>query len=625
MPFRHFLMVDLSIRRADQPVMAIASNPCACGSGLSAEHCCALDWASAGPAEGGASAIDQARAALSSGDATLAERLLIEGLEQAPTSLPALGLLYQLRVEQNRTPAAEALLRRIVRLDPEAPGPSIALALLLVRKGALDEAEPFARTAVRLAPNDPTAHNLMGVILTEARQPQAGERHYRRVLELVEKPNATLLASLAWNLQGQGRMEEARRLYRQAFELNPRLFNTLFGWARTEMADRQLARAGELFDAAEALAPGHPGVAVQRAILLSRAGDPEPALALLQSVQARVDPADQGLLIDILAEKGVLLDRLGRYPEAFEAYAAGKRAMKELTGQTYLAETAAEQARRLKAAFTRPRLAALPRATTRDEVAQPIFIVGFPRSGTTMIEQTLSAHPLISAGDELPVIGELVEQAQALTGAARPYPEGVTDLSGADGVAALNRLRDQYLRRAGDLGAIGPGVRWFTDKMPLNETHLGLISLVFPSSPVIHLIRHPLDVVLSTYANHMTHGFQCADDLHNIARHYLLTLDLVAHYRRETPLRYLPVRYEDVIDDQEGRVRQMLDFIGAGFDPRCLAFHENRRYARTASHAQVTEKLYDRSRYRWRHYRRELTPVVRLLAPAIRVLGYDLD
>ena len=105
----------------------------------------------------------------------------------------------------------------------------------------------------------------------------------------------------------------------------------------------------------------------------------------------------------------------------------------------------------------------------------------------------------------------------------------------------------------------------------------------------------------------------------------MLVTDLVEHYLREMKLRYLRVRYEDVIDDQEARVREMLDFVGLAFDPRCLAFHENKRYARTASYAQVTEPLYDTSRFRWRHSREALKPAVEILAPAIARLGYAID
>ncbi len=239
-----------------------------------------------------------------------------------------------------------------------------------------------------------------------------------------------------------------------------------------------------------------------------------------------------------------------------------------------------------------------------------------------MVEQTLSAHPLIAAGDELPLIDELTGLMPRMLNSPLTYPEALAELWMGDQIEGLDNLRDHYLRRARQLGASRKGARWFTDKMPLNETHLGLIGLVFPKAPIIHLLRHPLDVVLSVFSNHLTHGFNCAYDLESIARHFVLVMDLVDHYRSQMALHYLPVRYEDIIDRQEARVREMLGFIGAPYDRRCLQFHENRRYARTASYAQVTEKLYDRSRYRYRAYLEQLGPIIPMLEPTIRRLGY---
>jgi hypothetical protein len=189
----------------------------------------------------------------------------------------------------------------------------------------------------------------------------------------------------------------------------------------------------------------------------------------------------------------------------------------------------------------------------------------------------------------------------------------------------LDNLRDFYLQRVRQAGILEPGARWFTDKMPLNETHLGLIALLFPASPIIHLVRHPLDVVVSVFSNQLTHGFYCAYELESAARHYALIADLIAHYRREMAMRYLPVRYEDMVDEQEATIRRMLDFIGEDFDESCVNFHQNRRYARTASYAQVTEKLYDRSRFRYRNYVKHLAPIVPILQPAIDRLGYVVE
>jgi hypothetical protein len=138
------------------------------------------------------------------------------------------------------------------------------------------------------------------------------------------------------------------------------------------------------------------------------------------------------------------------------------------------------------------------------------------------------------------------------------------------------------------------------------------------------VVRHPLDVVLSVFSNNLTHGFYCAFALESVALHYRRIMELTEHYRAALTLRYLPIRYEDIVDDQEGSTRRLLGFIGEPFDNSCLSFHENRRYARTASYAQVAEPLYDRSRYRYRHYLDHLKPVIAILEPVIARLGYGV-
>jgi hypothetical protein len=432
-----------------------------------------------------------------------------------------------------------------------------------------------------------------------------------------------LLANLAWNLKNQGRMEESRKLYEESVRLAPDIYQTLYGWARMKETDRNFARAGELLDAAERASPGHPNTLLARAILHGRAKDYEKAVGILDDIERQRDGS--GLGPAEWSEKGQLLDKMGRVDEAFFAFRESKRSLRELTGQAYLAEEAQSLAARLRGFFTASRLQILPRAQTRTDLAQPIFIVGFPRSGTTMVEQTLSSHPRIAAGDELPTINELTALIPRMLGSPLAYPEAFADLWLGDQIEALDNLRDYYLQRARQMGVLRKGAHWFTDKMPLNETHLGLIGLIFPKAPIIHLLRHPLDVVLSVFSNQLTHGFYCAYDLESIARHYVLIMDLVEHYRSQMTLRYLPVRYEDIIDDQEANVRGMFAFIGVPFDRKTLNFHENRRYARTASYAQVTEKLYDRSRYRYRPYLKHLAPVIPILEPVILRLGYGIE
>jgi Flp pilus assembly protein TadD len=567
--------------------------------------------------------IEEARQALAGGNLARAEQLLVPFLNQSPRHVVALRMLCDLRHAQGNRAGTEALLVRIVAIEPNEIVATQTLARMLFERGAMAEAEVHARNAVRLAPRDPRSHNLMGVIMTEAQRPRAGEHHYRRVMELTGGGDAILFANLAWNLKNQGRMEESRALYEESVKLDPNMFMALVGWAMMEETDRNFARAAELLDAAEAVSPRHPTVTMARAVLKDRVGDYEDGVALLDDVElARggvgLSPVEWSL-------KGLMLDKMGRADEAFEAFRTGKRRLREATGRAYMGEAAANLAQRLAAFFTSSRVSILPRAGVRADSAQPIFIVGFPRSGTTMVEQTLTAHPKISAGDELPSINEITNLLPRMLNSPLAYPEALGDLWLGDQAEALDNLRDYYLQRARQLGAIDDGAAWFTDKMPLNEMHLGLIGLIFPQAPILHLCRHPLDVVLSAFSNHLIHGFYCAYDLETIAKHYVLVMELVERYQAETALRYLPVRYEDIVEDQEASVRRMLAFVGAPFDRRCLAFHENRRYARTASYAQVTEKLYDRSRYRYRAYLKHLAPVIPILKPVIERLGYTID
>ena len=550
-----------------------------------------------------------------------AERLCLDVLELAPDRPGALSILYDIRKAQGNQRAAEVLIRRIVALDPNNLVATNELALILLGKGSLAEAEHHARNAVRIAPENPQAHNLMGMIMTEANRPQIGEYHYRRVLELTGQRDPILLANLAWNLKNQGRMQEAHTLYEESVSLAPEIRQSLLGFARLEEADRNFDAAARILDKMDTLFPNDQGVRLTRAVLLGRMRKYDEALALIDSSvndTTKLGPNE-------LLEKGRLLDQVARYDDAWAAFDEGKRLARELSGQKYLDKEANQQIERLRNFFTGGRLRLIPRAHVRSDVPQPIFILGFPRSGTTLVEQTLSAHPNITAGDELPLIHEISAIIPRMLASPLGYPEALAELWMGDQREGLDNLRDYYLQKVRQMGVLREGATRFTDKMPLNETHLGLIALLFPEAPLIHVLRHPLDIMVSAFSNQFTHGFFCASELETAARHYVRVMDLVQHYRGEMTLRYLPIRYEDIVADQGTSVRAMLSFVGESFSKACLTFHKNRRYARTASYAQVAEPLYERSVYRYRHYLKHLEPVVPILQPVIERLGYTVD
>jgi tetratricopeptide (TPR) repeat protein len=594
---------------------------CACGSGLSRTRCCELNLSSLGAREASrhlAPLEEHAAQAQRAGKTEEAERLALDVLELAPGRTRALTVLYEIRKAQGKADASAALIRRIVALEPNNFWATNELTLLLLGRGNIAEAERHARNAVRIAPENAQSHYLMGMVLTEANRPAVGEYHYTQALQLSGARDPVVLANLALCLKNQGKMAEARALYEESLLAAPDSLHALLGLARLEEADRNLTVAMSLLARAEALFPDNPNVRLLRAVVLGRRGEADAALTILNGMAA----ANAALGAAEWLEKGRLLDRMGRYEEAFAAFDTGRQRLREVTGQQYLDAQAEQLIARLKSFFVRKRVATLPRATRRADATQPLFVLGFPRSGTTLLEQTLTAHPRIAAADELPFIIEIAELMPRLLESPLGYPEALAELWMADHREDLNNLRDHYLRKVAQLGIVPRGVAWFTDKMPLNETHLGLIGLLFPESPLLHVVRHPLDVVLSVYSNLLTHGFYCAYSLESAARHYARVMELVDHYCGEMDLKYMRVRYEDMVETQEVSIRNVLAFIGEKFDPNCLAFHENRRYARTASYAQVTERLYNRSRYRYRNYLRQLQPVIPILQPVIERLGY---
>ena len=604
---------------------------CACNSGLTAAHCCdydpeaepqaAKDARAAGSDEITAKA-QQGADALRAGDSAKAEALSLEALEEAPRRPVALATLAEIRLTQNRPRAAAALLQRLIAIDRGNFWPVNKLGLLELGRGNAGEAETHARHAVRIAPENSQAHNLMGMTMTEQGRASLGEYHCRKCLELAGKRIPLVLANLATNLVAQGRIDEARALYAEANTLAPGNRQTLLAWAKMEEADRKFAAAHKLLDELDALNPGTPAVTLTRATMLGREKKYDAAIATLQ---AAADAGARPLRPVEMLERGRLYDKMGRYDEAWADFAAAKAKLIEISGKKYLEDEANGRAQHLKTFFTRDRLATLPRAGVRSDVAQPIFILGFPRSGTTLLEQTLSASPMISAGDELTLINEISGIMPRLLNSPWDYPGALAELWMGDQRDGLDRLRDHYLQRVAQLGFVREGSGLFTDKMPLNEVHLGLIALMFPKAPLVHMVRHPLDIMVSAMSNVFTHGVFCGSALETAAKHLLLSADLVAHYRAEMDLNYLAVRYEDVVDDQEATMRRVFAFVGASFDPAVLNFESNARYARTASYAQVTEKLYDRSRYRYRHYLKHLRPAVEILRPLIERLGYTVE
>jgi Flp pilus assembly protein TadD len=513
---------------------------------------------------------------------------------------------------------ATEVLKRALAADPRADWAYDELIELLFARGKRAESEALARVALRVNPRNARAHDLFGSILSELNDLPAGEWHFRRALELAGE-QAPLLANLALNLMQQGRTGEAETLFARADALAPGQLRTLAHWSKLAEVGGDMPRALALLERA-AQAHSARDVDLLRANHLARTGKPAEALALIDAA-----PALNG---DAMLERGRLLDRLGRFDEAWDQMVAGKKQLAlEAGGLTYPAEAVEAFFVRMKRFFVLDNIRMLPRAARRTDVPQPLFIVGFPRSGTTLLEQVLTSHPAIRAGGELSFATELRKLSLQQFPSNEPFPDSLHEILTADHRYAATLFRDYYLARAEGYGLTQPGRAYFTDKMPFNEIWLPVIRMAFPNAKIVRILRHPLDVCVSMLANNMTHGFNCGYAIGNIVHHLVAVSDLDAHYARETagsgawPAEFV-LRYEDFVADQRGQTEQLLRFLDLPFDESCLSFHRNPRYAPTPSYAQVTQRLNDKSIGRHRHYARQLAPFMPGLEPLLRTRGY---
>jgi LPS sulfotransferase NodH len=243
-----------------------------------------------------------------------------------------------------------------------------------------------------------------------------------------------------------------------------------------------------------------------------------------------------------------------------------------------------------------------PRAFSSDSCA-PMFIVGMPRSGTTLLASILSNHPAIATAGELPTIIQFTSQIGEWAGAGVTYPQAARHLSSP----AAERLIGRYLERL--RRDIAADVPYVIDKHPINFRHLGLIALLFPHATVIHCRRDPLDTCLSNYFQRFPPAYDFAFDLRNIGHYFRQYSRLMDHWRAALAKPMLEVSYEEMIANTEKVARSILDVLGLPWDERCLAPHTNPYAIETASKWQVRQPIYRHAVERWRHYEKHLTPL----------------
>jgi Tfp pilus assembly protein PilF len=554
----------------------------------------------------------RAREALARGDVRSAEAAVDERLKTAGRDINALGVRSFLLQRRGQFGEAARTLQTVIGIDARADWAYHELIQLLLAHRRLADAEQVARAGVRANPDNASCHNAFGLLLSEMNDLPSGEWHLRRALALGD-PQPPFYANLALNLMKQGRIEDADGYFAQAHERAPKDAGILAGWARLHEGRGNLRRAHELLDRAEA-ASSLEEVNLQRSSLLSLEGRHAEALAIIN--------AGKSLTGEGQLARGRLQERLGSFDAAWQDFVEGKRKIaSEAGGLQYRGEPVQSLFSRLKGFFTRDILQRLPRAQLRADTPQPLFIIGFPRSGTTLVEQILCSHSAVRAGGELPFLSELPKLATDLLPSPESFPENLAQSWTADRSYAATMFRDFYLARAAHYG-LGEGTL-FTDKMPFNEVYLPLLKMAFPEAKIVHVVRHPLDVSVSMLANTMPHGLNCGYRIEDITHHLAAVFDLFHHYRNEMELGEYVLRYESLVSGPAEETRKLLDYVGLPFEESCLRFYETRRRAPTPSLTHVSGKLDDRSIDRHEHYARYLQPYASRLSRIMGAYGYS--
>jgi tetratricopeptide (TPR) repeat protein len=440
-----------------------------------------------------------------------------------------------------------------------------------------------------------------GAALQELKRHDEALASYDRALAL--RPDcAEAHNNRGTTLQEIKRYEEALASYDRAIALRPDYVEALNNRANTLVSMGAMQEAEESLRRALALAPAFPAAlyALTHIRMYKDANqtDVQDMQALLARPETSLRDKEQ-----LCFSLGKIHDDCGRYDEAFAYYRLAnqiRNASVHYDHEQVVAATAESIELFSKDFLARAR-------PWSSDSRLPLFIVGMPRSGTTLLAAMLSNHPAIGTAGELPTIHEFTLTLPEVTGSSAAYPRAVTMITPAVADSLVTAYESRLKRDNGS------AFTHIIDKHPLNFRHLGLIAMLFPNCHIIHCTRHPLDTALSNYFQRFSVAYDYSFDLRNIGRFYAEYARLMAHWRSVLPAQMIEIRYEDMIAQTEQVARRALDFLGLPWDARCLSPHTNPHSVDTASNWQVRQPIYTHAIARWQHYERHLQPLKEIL------------
>jgi tetratricopeptide (TPR) repeat protein len=487
---------------------------------------------------------------------------------------------------------AVTIYQDLVRHHPPSADVLNNLGAAFCKLGHYGEAEDSFRLAIEITPGNPEVHcNLGNVLRWTGRIPES-EILLRRALKL--KPNyVDARASLGLTLMLLGRLRDAKARFEKVLKASPRHVDALFGMGQVAMMEGRFDEADTMFKRVLEVRPKMPN-----------------AWAALAGTR-KMTPADNAWLMGAeeiaasgvtpLEEAGVRFaigkycDDVEKYETAFRSYKRGNELLKA-TAEDYEREAKTHLVDDLIRVYSRETFAHIGGGISASK--KPVFVVGMLRSGTSLTEQILSSHPFVKGAGELAFWGDAVREHESA------IRQGLLD------EPLRKKLAEAYLRILAEHSSDAERI---VDKAPTNADHLGLIHTVFPDARIIYMQRDPIDTCLSCYFQQFSTSLNFTMDLSDLAHYYREHQRLMAHWRSVLPPgTILDVPYAELVADQEGWTRKILDFLGLEWDERCLDFHNTKRSVVTASAWQVRQKIYKDSVERWRNYERFIGPLLGL-------------
>lgn len=541
---------------------------------------------------------------------------IVDGREDKPNHASAQEALRRgIQAHQSgRYADATGWYQKVLEIQPENTDALNNLGGVFQARGKLDEAIACYKKATSINPDSAEAHYNLGNALKEQGELDKAVASYQKAISI--KPEfAEAHNNLGFAQQELGRMEEAVASYQEAISVQPGLAEayTNIGLLYEKMND--LARAEKYIAKALGIAPGAANINYAQAVILRRKGEIDEAIRLLESFAGKNIP-DPVAAKNIHFELGRLYDRKQNSSKAFHHIARGNG----LHARSYQSTIAQ------KSEFLSD-INAVKRTLSRDWVRSwssipPVqgttnaFIVGFPRSGTTLLDQILDSHPGIQVMEEKEAIKVV---AQSIPG---DYPQSLASIEEPD----ILKLRELYFKTVDGYISRDPNTI-LVDKFPLNIRHIPLITRLFPDARVILAMRHPCDVVLSNFMqnykinNAMANFFTIEDS----ALAYKRVMALWQKSISLLPVNYHTVKYESLVTGFNDEVSQLLEFLGVDWDDAVLEYdsHAKKRGTiKTPSYQSVTEPIYQRAKFRWKRYADQLEPVMDDLQPFIESFGY---